>query len=293
MILVVGGRSKIGGALIADLLGRGEYVTALIRSSESASSFPDAVSTIVGDLGDIDSLRAAMNNVDRVFLLCGPAKDEYRLNRNAIDAAASARVSRAVRSSILGADPESPSTFVSDHGRCDAYLRDAPLEYTILRPNLFLQNIPETTIPAIDPGGNFYVNAGDARISMVDTRDVAAVGAAVLTEPGHERQEYDVTGPEALSYSDVASLIGESQGRKVTYVDSSDDDVRGAMLGAGMDEWLVGALVELYQDYRRSGVNGYAAQVTDTVQRVTGRPARTLGGLLEELRATSGLVARQ
>ena len=153
----------------------------------------------------------------------------------------------------------------------------------IVRPNLFLQNIPESTVPSIDALGTFYVNAGQARISMVDTRDVAAVAAAVLTEPGHAGVHYDITGPEALSYTDVAAKLTGATGRPVTYVDVPDEAVRQALLGAGLNQWFASALVGLYQDYRRSGTDGYAAQVTSTVLRVTGRPARSLDDLLGEI----------
>jgi uncharacterized protein YbjT (DUF2867 family) len=281
MILVIGGRSKIGSAVIEGLLAKGERVRALTRSGETGV-FPEGVESVTGDLGDSSSLAAAMSRADRVFLLCGPTRDEYVLNRNAIDAAEEADVELLVRSSILGADPGSQSTFARDHGACDDYLRDSMLDSTIVRPNLFLQNIPETTIPSIDADGRFYVNAGDARISMVDTRDVAAVAVTALTEPGHQNREYDVTGPEALSYADVAAVISELQDRAVAYIEADDAATRSAMLGFGMDEWLVGALVELYQDYRRAGSDGYAARVADTVERVTRRPARTLRDLLSD-----------
>jgi uncharacterized protein YbjT (DUF2867 family) len=223
-----------------------------------------------------------MDGVEKVFLLCGPAQDEYQLNRNAIDAAQSGKVRLLVRSSILGSDPESPATFIADHGLCDQYLRDSTLEHTIVRPNLFLQNVSETTIPSIDGGGRFYVNAGDARISMVDTRDVGAVAAVALTEAGHANRAYDVTGPEALSHADVAAAISAHQERDVTYVAVDDEVTRTALLGFGLDPWFAGALVDLYHDYRRSGPDGYAAQVTETVQSLTVRPARTLRDLLSE-----------
>ena len=288
MILVIGGRSKIGASLIDELLARGEEVRALVRSSETSAALAPAVHTTVGDLADTDSLAAAMRGVDRVFLLCGPTRDEYLLNRNAIDAAAGADVRLLVRSSILGADSSAKGTFAEDHRACDAYLRDSELDHSIIRPNLFLQNVPENTIPSIDADGRFYINAGDARISMVDTRDVAAVAAIALTEPGHENREYDVTGPEALSYADVAGVISEHQGRPVTYIESDDQATREGLLGYGLDAWLVGGLVDLYQDYRRSGVDGYAARVTDTVERLTGRPARSLRRLLSEQPAPYG-----
>ena len=118
---------------------------------------------------------------------------------------------------------------------------------------------------------------------MVDTRDVAAVAAAALTEPGHAGAHYDVTGPEPLSYADVAAKLTSAMGRPISYVSASDDAVRQALLGAGLTEWFAGALTGLYQDYRRSGTDGYAAQLTGTVQRLTGRPARSLDNLLGEI----------
>ena len=265
MILVIGGRSKIGSAVIGELVAKGEAVRALVRADENAGSLPEGVEAVTGDLADTGSLRSAMAGVERMFLLCGPTEEDVQLNRNAIDVAEEAGVRLLVRSSILGSDPGSPATFVRDHGACDEYLRQSGVKNAIVRPNLFLQNVPENTIPSIDADGNFYANAGDARISMVDTRDVAAVAARLLTEHGHEGNAYDVTGPEALSYHDVAAKLSAAMGRTVTYIDAPDDAVRGALEGFGLPEWLVGALVDLYQDYRRSGTDGYAAQVTDTV----------------------------
>ena len=283
MILVIGGRSKIGSALIGELLDRGERVRALARSNEAAASFPSGIEVVSGDLGDSGSLREAMTGVARVFLLCGPAPDEVALNQNAIDAAAGAEVELLVRSSILGADRASPATFVSDHGACDEYLRDAGLPFVIVRPNMFMQNVPENTVPSIDESGTFYTNTGEARISMVDTRDVAAVAAVLLTESAHASEELDVTGPEALSYEDVAVKVASSVGRVVRHVAVGDDAVRSALQGFGLGDWMVDGLVSLFADYRRSGSSGYASQVTDTVKRLTGREPRSLDTLLSEV----------
>jgi uncharacterized protein YbjT (DUF2867 family) len=228
-------------------------------------------------------------------LLSSPHPDAVGWHRNAIDAARRTGVQLLVRSSILGANRESVAEFISAHTACDRYLEESGLPYVIVRPNLFLQNIPESTIPAIDASGNFYVDAGQARISMVDTRDVAAVAAVMLTEPGHAGAHYDVTGPQALSYTDVAARFTAAMGRPISYIDAPDDAVRQALLGAGLSEWFASALVGLYQDYRRSGTGGYAAQVTDTIERLTGRPARSLDDLLNELapglRAVQGRTA--
>jgi uncharacterized protein YbjT (DUF2867 family) len=286
MILVIGGRSKVGAALIVELLGRGEQVRALVRAGEPAGHRATAAEVVTGDLADEGSLVTAMAGVEKVFLLSSPHPDAVGWHRNAIDAARRTQVQLLVRSSILGADRESPAEFISAHTTCDRYLEDSGLPYVIVRPNLFLQNIPESTIPTIDASGTFYADAGEARISMVDTRDVAAVAALALTEPGYAGAHFDVTGPEALSYTDVAAKLTSVLGRRISYVGASDDAVRQALLGAGLTTWFAGALVGLYQDYRRSGTGGYAAQVTETVQRLTGRPARSLDDLLGEIAPT-------
>jgi uncharacterized protein YbjT (DUF2867 family) len=297
MILVIGGRSKIGSALIGSLIERDQRVRALVRAGEQGDGMPAAVEAVTGDLADPSSLAAAMAGADKVFLLSSPHRDAVSWHRNAIDAARETGVELLVRSSILGADKDSPAEFVNAHTTCDRYLAQSGLDHVTLRPNLFLQNVPESNIPSIGEDGNLYVDAGDARISMVDTRDVAAIAAAVLTEPGHVGAQYDITGPEAVSYADVAAKLSAAIGRPVTYVDAPDDAVRGALLGLGLDEWFADALVGLYQDYRRSGTDGYAAQVTDTVERLTGRPARSLDDLLVELApsvsAASGGDGRQ
>ncbi len=282
MILVIGGHSKIGSALVDDLVARGELVRAMVRSGESADSFPTGVETVVGDLVDRASLDAAMEGADKLFLLCGPTQDEVAFNQNAIDAAAAAGLSLVVRSSILGADPNSPATFVHDHGISDAALRDSGLPHAIVRPNMVMENVPENYVASIDEHGNFYANAGEARLSMVDTRDVAAVAVALLTEPGQQEGIYDVTGPEALSYEDVAGKLSSHLGRQINFVDVPDDAVRQTLLGFGVGEWMAGGLVDLFQEYKRSGTDGYAAAVTDTVERITGRAPRSLDMMLEE-----------
>jgi uncharacterized protein YbjT (DUF2867 family) len=286
LILVIGGRSKIGAALIGELLDRDQQVRALVRAGEAADGLPAAVQTVTGDLADEGSLVTAMDGIEKVFLLSSPHPDAVSWHRNAIDAARRTNVQLLVRSSILGADRESPAEFISAHTSCDRYLEASGIPHVIVRPNLFLQNVPESTIPSIDPSGTFYANGGDARISMVDTRDVAAVAAHALTEPGHAGTNYDVTGLEALSCTDVARKLTAVLGRQVSYVDAPDDAVRQALLNAGLSQWFADALVGLYQDYRRSGTGGYAAQVANTIERVTGRPPRTLDDLLREVGAS-------
>jgi uncharacterized protein YbjT (DUF2867 family) len=135
---------------------------------------------------------------------------------------------------------------------------------------------------SIGPDGSYYAPAGAARISMTDARDVAAVAARALQADGHAGKAYDVTGPAALSHGESCEKLAARLGRPVRYVPVDDEAARSAMLGAGLNRWLADALIELYQDYRRSGTDGYAARIHETVQEVTGVPPRTLSQVLAD-----------
>lgn len=257
MILVIGGRSRTGRELIRLLRASGTPVRALVRTAEPAE---DSVDTVYGDLAKPATLDRAMDGADKVFLL-GPAyHDEAAWYRNAIDAAARAGISLLVASSILGADPASPARFIRHHGQADLHLQASGVPWTILLPNMYMHNVTSLWPPAIGPDGNYYAPAGDARISMIDARDVAAVAARVLTEGGHAGKAYDLTGPQALTTAECCDLLTAHLGRPIRYIPVDDKTARTAMLGAGLQRWMTDALIELYQDYRRSGQYGYAVR---------------------------------
>ncbi len=280
-MLVIGGTSKIGAALLRELRGGGVPARALVRSQRSAETVRAlGVQPVHGDLAQPTTVEEAMRGAQRVFLLSSPHPDADRWHTAAIDAARRAGVGSLVRLSVLGADPSSPARMARQHGLADHHLARSGVPHTILRPNYFAQNVLETVAPSVDPDGNLYASVGAARLSMVDTDDVAAVAAHVLTGTGHEGRVYNLTGPEALSYADVAARLAARSGRPVRYVDVPDDAVHAALTGLGMDPWTVEAVVELYASYRASGPGGWAARVTGTVQALTGRAPRSLDQVL-------------
>jgi uncharacterized protein YbjT (DUF2867 family) len=117
--------------------------------------------------------------------------------------------------------------------------------------------------------GAFYQPTGDARQSFVDVRDVAAVAVAALTGSGHKGQIYEITGPESLSFHDVAAKLSAVLGRPVRYVPVTPEAALESMLKSGTPEWNAHALADLY----RAFATGPYARTTDTVERVLGRPA--------------------
>ncbi len=119
---------------------------------------------------------------------------------------------------------------------------------------------------------------GDAKTSLVDLRDVAAVAAMALTSEGHATKIYELKGPEALTQDEIAKRIAERSGRAVSHVNIPQEAHQKAMLDLGMPEWQVKALIEL-QDYY---VRGSAAAVDGLIAKLLGRPERTMDAFLTE-----------
>lgn len=137
--------------------------------------------------------------------------------------------------------------------------------------NDFMQNFVNFYTPTIKTNSAFYIPGGDAKVSFVDVRDIAAVAAKVLTrhdqsETRHFGKTYNITEPEALSYYQAAEILSNTAGKKINYVNITEADARRAMKDMGMNEWFINIALELFDNYRK----GYASQVYDAVESITG-----------------------
>jgi uncharacterized protein YbjT (DUF2867 family) len=277
MILVVGATGTNGREVVARLAQAGRPVRALVRDPAKATELrlPN-VEVVRGDLDDPASLDVALKGVDRAFLVTAVDQRTGRWCQNFIEAAKRAGRPHVVKFSGMGAG-SAPVEIMRQHGATDQMLAGAGLPFTILRPNSFFQNMLWSA-ETIRAQGAFYLPLRDARQSLVDVRDIAAVAVEVLTAPGHEGQTYEVTGPEALSYHDVAATLSRVLGKPVRYVDVPPEAARESMLKAGMPAWNATAVTELYEVF----ATGQFATTTDVVERLTGRPARTFEAFARE-----------
>lgn len=246
------------------------------------------MSAAIADFGDGESLLRALDGIERVFLVCGPIPQLVEFESNMINACRAAGVRHVVLNSALGAG-RFPKSFPSWHIQVEAKLQASGLGYTILRPNGFMQNIVAYNAQSIRTDGAFYAAMGDARISLVDVRDVGAVAAAILGEPGrHNGKTYELNGPDAVTNAEVAERISRIVGREVAFVDIPEEKQREAMLGAGTPPWQVTAILELQEYYR----TGACASVDGLIAELLGRPARTLDAYLNENKAAFTADAR-
>ena len=279
MIAVTGATGTIGSHLLPSLAERGVEVRALSRDPPRTAGREGAgVTWAAANLADRDGLAATLRGAERLFLLTGNAEDMVRLEKNAVQAAERAGVERVVKLSALGASDHSKSVIGLWHYNVERALKDAGLGWTILRPHHFAQNL---LLPEVfdREGGRVFSASGEGRIPFIDARDIAEVAAVVLTRERWEGETLTLTGPEAISYPGATGILSATLGRPLTYVDETPDEAWARLRGAGLPPWLVGARLALAA-YQRAG--GPTERVTDTVERVTGRPARTLSEFAED-----------
>jgi uncharacterized protein YbjT (DUF2867 family) len=272
MILVTGATGRVGSELVRQLSADGVPVRALVRDSARAEAIGGpGVELAEGDLLDAASLDEALDGVDRLFLLTAFIPDQETPARNAIAAAVRAGGIHVVRMSAVGALEGSPFATGGGFARTERLLRQSGLEWTVLQPHAFMQNLLANA-GSIVAEGVLYGTSGEGRIGTVDTRDVAAVARTVLTEPGHAGRTYVLTGPEALSYGDIAATLAAVLGRDVRYVDVPPDRYEQTLLGFGLPEPLAADIRVLYGEIFRSGGGDL---VTTHVEDVTREQPRS------------------
>jgi uncharacterized protein YbjT (DUF2867 family) len=280
MILVTGASGSVGKAVLAEVARSGAPHRAMYRSKQEAAKAPAGTETVIADFSDKASLAAALRGVDSVYLVCSPIPDLVQLEGNVIEASQAAGVRRVVLNSALGAGDYGKS-FPSWHRKVEDKLKATKLAYCILRPNSFMQNVLTYYAPSIRAQGAFYGAMGNARTTYLDVRDIAVVAAKVLRDGEHDGKTYELNGPEALTYPEVAQKISQHAGIAAKYVDIPVDAQRKAMLDQGMPDWQVTALLDL-QEYYTGGKGG---TVDGVLQRLLGRPSITMDKFLAEFAA--------
>lgn len=271
-ILVTGATGTTGSATLQYLKVKGANVRAMTRDRAHAAGFETrGIPAVVADFGDPAALAKALEGIEKAFLVHPPSPEISQHEKAFIHAAKKAGVKKIVKVSIIGADPHGALHLARWHAEVESCLKSSGLAYTILRPHSFLQNLL-ANVATIQHEGAIYSDNGDAKIPLIDARDIGAVAAAALTEEGHDGKVYHLTGPAAVSFREVAQAVGKAIGKEIQYVDVPDEAAKRGMMEAGFPEWLADDLVALNQLGRQLGVQ----QPTSDVDEVLGRPAHSL-----------------
>lgn len=220
-----------------------------------------------GDLAVPASIDAAMAGVSAVILV-SPAVPAQELN--VVASAVRAGVAHVVKATSK-ASADSPIARRRGQAEIEAGLAAAGIPHTLLRSNAYMQNVLAVA-PAIAATSSFGSAAGNGRAGMIDTRDVAAVAAAIAAAPAaHAGRTYWLTGPELLSNYDVAAALSKLLGRTITYRELTFEENRDAMIRAGVPEPIAQQNAQAF----RLTADGDAAWLTDDVPAILGRPAHS------------------
>jgi uncharacterized protein YbjT (DUF2867 family) len=277
MILITGASGNVGKTVLQEVAKSGAQHRAMYRRAAEAAKAPAGTETVVADFAQPETLGAALKNVDSVYLVCSPIPELVQLESNMIDACVTAGVKHVVQNSALGAGDYDKS-FPVWHRQVEEKLKGTRLAWTILRPNSFHQNVVAFFAPTIRTEGVFYSSMRDAKNSLLDVRDIAAVAAKSLAGGEHTGKIYELNGPEAINYTELAKKICKVAAREVRYLDIPMDAQKKAMLDQGMPEWLTTALLDLQQYY----LSGKGGETDGLLQKLLGRAPITMDEFLKE-----------
>jgi uncharacterized protein YbjT (DUF2867 family) len=271
-LAVTGSTGQLGrrvADLVADLGPR-----LLVRDPSRAPDLAGA-SVARASYDDLELSVEALRDVDVLLMVSGAEsrtrRDEHR---TFIRAAAEAGVGHVVYTSFASAAPDAAFTLGRDHYDAEQAIRESGMAYTFLRDNFYLDVLPFFA----DADGLIRGPAGDGLIAAVARADVADVAAVVLRSPDeHAGTTYDLTGPEAMTFTDVAARASKALGRSLRFEDESVEDAYAWRREAyGAEDWQLDAWVSTYTAVR----DGQMETVTDDVRRVSGHPARSLEDVL-------------
>jgi uncharacterized protein YbjT (DUF2867 family) len=279
LILVTGATGNNGVELIKLLSKTAVNIRGMARKRPTTQTTMPEVEFVVADFDDSTSIRRALEGAEQAFLVTSSSERVEEQQLRFIELARESGVRNVVYLSQLHAAKDSPVRFLRYHAVVEDALSSSGMMFTNLRPNLYMQGLLAFR-SSIASDGRFFAPIGNARVSIVDVRDIATVAAAALTKSDHTGKTYDITGPEALTHAEMASQLSAALGKQVTFVDIPEQAMRDALLGFGFPEWQADGLIEDYAHYRR----GEATAISPSVQEVTGRPPRSFASFANDYR---------
>ena len=273
-VLITGVRGKTGRQVATALLRRGVVTVRGGGRSVADLSVPGVIAKRF-DWEDPTSWPEALAGIEAVYLVKPKTPDPAGTVTSFLRSAES--IQRVVLLSEIDAGNRDEAT---DERKVEKALESSRTAWTILRPNWFMQNFttPSFYLEAIRDANELKVPTGGQPTSFVDTRDIADVAVAALLDSGHAGRAYTLTGPQAVTWAEVAALIGQAAGNEVRYIDPPLKEY----LDASSQQGTARAAVEYYKRIYTSIQEGRTSIVSADVQQVTGHPARTFSAFVAE-----------
>lgn len=273
-VAVTGSTGVVGGLVARALADHGVPQRLLVRDPAKAPQL--AGSTVHrSSYGDASAAAEALEGVETLFMVsASESADRLEQHRTFVDAAASAGVRHIVYTSFVAAAPDAIFTLARDHFATEEHIKASGMSWTFLRDSFYIDFMEAL----VGEDGVIRGPGGTGRVALVSRADVARTATTVLLDPAaHAGRTYDITGPEALSFADVAATISRIRGRDVTFYDESIDEAYASRAPYGAPDWQVDAWVSTYT----AVASNVMAPVSDAAETITGEAPESLAAFLE------------
>lgn len=278
-ILVMGAMGNVGTEVVRSLAEKSIPIRAADLFPEKVRErFGRGVEAVRFDFSDPATFADTFNGIRKVFVMRPPQISNIKRDMvPALQAAKSAGVKHMVFLSLIGIE----NNKVVPHYKVEQWILTSGLDYTFLRCSFFMQNLNTTHLAEIRDRDEIFIPVGNAKTSFLDVRDIGAVAALALTENGHAKKAYDLTGSEALDYYKVAEMFSEVLGRKITYQNPSSmqffrrQTQNNKLMFALVTTWL-------YDNTRK----GMAETVTGEVKRLLGKDPILMRNYIEDYKSS-------
>lgn len=294
------GASGQYGRLATDRLiaeGRAADLTLITRTPDKLAHRAAAGCDVrYGDFDVPASLEAALRGAERMLLISATRVGARVVqHRAAVEAARAAGVRHVVYTSFVNVDPANPAVVAIDHRETEALIRDSGLSWTFLRDAHYADAMILNAGPGFIASGTWLTSTDGGREAMVWREDCVDCAVAVLTEDGHENRAYPITGPRLESFAEVAAMLSEVSGHPVVLRETDDAGMYAHFDSLGIprqpvDDQTVAGIPWNSDDmvsFERAIREGHLEICSDHVQRLTGRPARSVREMVE---ANAGLL---
>ena len=278
MILLTGATGKTGSATAKALNERGIKFRALIRNEEKREDIESlGGEVIIGSIENKEAVDQSMVDVETALILLPNSENQLSLEKQLVDSAKQAGANRVVKMSSIEATPDATSPIPRLHLESEEYIKQSGLDWTMVKPNFYMQNLLASAATIKDQG-KIFLPMGEGKTGMIDTTDVGKVLAKVLSEDGHESMNHEITGPEILSFFEVAEIFTQGLGKQVDYIDvplAAYKETLGQFL---TNQWHLDAVIDLFKGIADGGIE----EKTDTYSNLMGESPKSLSQFVSE-----------
>ena len=276
MILVTGATGSIGRYLVGRLAEQGRPLRALVRDSAKGKTL-GGVPFVVGDFDDLSSIAEALSGVDTLFLNGAVGLRMARQQIDVINCAVARGVTRIVRISAAGANATSDRAINRWHASVDDHLARTDIAWSLLKPTIFMQALLGSA-PAVASTSTLSGGFGSGQLAFIDCKDIATCAAALLVRHSPSRDLHWVTGPQAVSFGEIADKLSARLGRPIRYQSRKPDELVAAMIARGMAPEVADSFGRMMAAFGDGGVS----PVTDAVEKLIGHPPRTIDHFIDD-----------